>query len=100
MITLTYKIVRERVKKLVERVVTIELESGLQSRPAAHFVQEANRFTAYLFLEKDGKRINAKSIMGLMSLAIMRGETVTLIAEGTDEEAALDELASLVANKK
>lgn len=85
---------------LVERVVTIELETGLQSRPAAHFVQEANRYTAHLFLEKDGKRINAKSIMGLMSLAITTGETVTLIADGTDEEIALNELAMLVSNPK
>lgn len=81
---------------LVEKLVRIELETGLQSRPAAHFVQEANRYTAHLFLEKDGKRVNAKSIMGLMSLAIGAGETVTLIAEGTDEEAALEELVSLV----
>lgn len=86
--------------KLVERVVTIELETGLQSRPAAHFVQEANRYTAHLFLEKDGKRVNAKSIMGLMSLAIVSGETVTLIAEGTDEEEALNDLAMLVSNTK
>lgn len=81
---------------MVEKLVRIELETGLQSRPAAHFVQEANRYTAHLFLEKDGKRVNAKSIMGLMSLAIGAGETVTLIAEGTDEEAALEELVSLV----
>lgn len=81
---------------MVERIVTIELESGLQSRPAANFVQEANRYTAHLFLEKDGKRVNAKSIMGLMSLAIATGETVTLIADGSDETIALEELAALV----
>lgn len=86
--------------KLVERVVTIELETGLQSRPAAHFVQEANRYTAHLFLEKGGKRVNAKSIMGLMSLAITTGESVTLIAEGKDEEVALNELATFVSKTK
>ncbi|ASK62751.1 phosphocarrier protein Chr [Virgibacillus phasianinus] len=85
---------------MVERLVTIKLETGLQSRPAAHFVQEANRYTAHLFLEKDGKRVNAKSIMGLMSLAIGTGEKVTLIADGTDEEAALDELVTFVSNVK
>ncbi|ASN04761.1 HPr family phosphocarrier protein [Virgibacillus necropolis] len=84
---------------MIERVVKIKLETGLQSRPAAHFVQEANRYTAHLFLEKDGKRINAKSIMGLMSLAVGSGETVTLIADGTDEEIALNELETLVSNK-
>lgn len=81
---------------MIEKSVTIELEAGLQARPAAHFVQEANRYGANLFLEKDGKRINAKSIMGLMSLAVGTGETITLIAEGADEEVAINDLASFV----
>ena len=81
---------------LVERSVTVELETGLQARPAALFVQEANRYTANLFLEKDGKRVNAKSIMGLMSLAITSGETIKLVAEGVDEEEALDHLTAFV----
>lgn len=81
---------------LVEKTVTIELETGLQARPAAQFVQEANRYSSHIFLEKDGKKINAKSIMGLMSLAITKGETVTLIADGPDEEAALNHLISFV----
>lgn len=72
------------------------LESGLQARPAAQFVQEANRFSADLFIEKDGKRVNAKSIMGLMSLAITKDETVTLIADGPDEEIALNQLVSFI----
>lgn len=81
---------------VVEKSVEVLLESGLQARPAAQFVQEANRFSADLFLEKDGKRINAKSIMGLMSLAITKGETITLIADGADEEIALNELVSFI----
>jgi len=81
---------------LVERSVTVELETGLQARPAALFVQEANRYTANLFLEKDGKRVNAKSIMGLMSLAITSGETIKLLAEGVDEKEALDHLTAFV----
>jgi len=81
---------------LVEKSVEVLLEDGLQARPAAQFVQEANRFSADLFLEKDGKRINAKSIMGLMSLAITNGETVTLIADGPDEEIALNNLVSFI----
>lgn len=74
----------------------VTLESGLQARPAAQFVQEANRFSADLFIEKDGKRVNAKSIMGLMSLAITKDETVTLIADGPDEEIALNQLVSFI----
>lgn len=81
---------------LVERSVIVELETGLQARPAALFVQEANRYTAHLFLEKDGKRVNAKSIMGLMSLAITSGETIKLLAEGVDEEEALNHLTAFV----
>ncbi|MGM8212588.1 HPr family phosphocarrier protein [Virgibacillus sp. W0430] len=81
---------------MVEKSVEVELETGLQARPAAQFVQEANRYTSDLFLEKDGKRVNAKSIMGLMSLAIARGESITLIAEGPDESVALEHLVSFV----
>jgi len=81
---------------LIERQVKISVESGLQARVAAQFVQEANRFSSDLFLEKDGKRINAKSIMGLMSLAITEGETVTIIADGQDELVAMNELLSLI----
>lgn len=83
----------------MERSVEVKLETGLQARPAAQFVQEANRFTADLFLEKEGKRINAKSIMGLMSIAITKGETITLIADGPDEDIALNELVSLITSK-
>ncbi|MFD1361634.1 HPr family phosphocarrier protein [Lentibacillus salinarum] len=81
---------------MVEKLVKVELDTGLQSRPASKFVQEANRFSAHLFLEKDGKRVNAKSIMGLMSLAVTPGETVKLIAEGDDEAEALNELTAFV----
>lgn len=81
---------------MVEKLIKVELEAGLQARPAAQFVQEANRYTAHLFLEKDGKRVNAKSIMGLMSLAVNTGETITLMAEGEDAEIALSHLASFV----
>lgn len=81
---------------LVEKSVEVQLETGLQARPAAQFVQEANRFTADIFLEKDGKRINAKSIMGLMSIAVTKGETIALIAEGPDEEEAITSLVSFI----
>lgn len=87
-----------RMSILVEKSVNVELETGLQARPAAQFVQEANRYSANLFLEKDGKKVNAKSIMGLMSLAITNGENITLIADGIDEEEAIHHLSSFVSN--
>ncbi|CEI81246.1 HPr-like protein Crh [Oceanobacillus oncorhynchi subsp. incaldanensis] len=84
---------------MVEKTVKIELDSGLQARPAAYFVQEANRFDSHIFLENDHKKVNAKSIMGLMSLALTKGEEIKLIIEGEDEEEALEYLTSLVREK-
>lgn len=81
---------------MVEKTVTIQLKTGLQARPAALFVQEANRFGADISLEKDGKKVNAKSIMGLMSLAISSGVTVTLIADGADEQEAIEALTDFI----
>lgn len=81
---------------MVERSLKVELETGLQARPAAQFVQLANRFSSDIFIEKDGKRVNAKSIMGLMSLAVGADEEVLLITEGSDEEPAMEELQAFV----
>lgn len=81
---------------MIEKTAKVELDTGLQARPAALFVQEANRYAAHVFLEKDGKRVNAKSIMGLMSLAVTTGETIKLLAEGSDEEQALTNLIEFV----
>ncbi|MGM0753807.1 MAG: HPr family phosphocarrier protein [Bacillota bacterium] len=81
---------------MVEKQVEVKLKTGLQARPAALFVQEANRFSSEIFLEKDGKKVNAKSIMGLMSLAISTGSAITLVADGSDEEEALFALERFV----
>ncbi len=85
---------------MVENSVKVDLDTGLQARPAAKFVQEANRYSSHLFLEKDGKKVNAKSIMGLMSLAIANGEEIKIIADGPDEEDALNHLVEFVKKKK
>ncbi|MBF4501231.1 HPr family phosphocarrier protein [Savagea sp. SN6] len=79
---------------------TVQMKTGLQARQAALFVQVANRFAADIFLEKDGRRVNAKSIMGVMSLAIARGTTIKLLAEGADDEKALEELRELVESEE
>ncbi|MDQ0244683.1 catabolite repression HPr-like protein [Bacillus fengqiuensis] len=81
---------------MVEKKVEVLLKTGLQARPAALFVQEANRFSSDVFLEKEGKKVNAKSIMGLMSLAVNSGSDVTIIADGSDEEEALEALIRYV----
>ncbi|WP_064093013.1 HPr family phosphocarrier protein [Rossellomorea aquimaris] len=84
---------------MVEKQVEVKLKTGLQARPAALFVQEANRFSSEIFLEKDGKKVNAKSIMGLMSLAISSGSVISLVAEGSDEEEALVALGEFVSKE-
>ncbi|MEH7252746.1 MULTISPECIES: HPr family phosphocarrier protein [Bacillaceae] len=85
---------------MVEKQVEVKLKTGLQARPAALFVQEANRFSSDIFLEKDGKKVNAKSIMGLMSLAVGSGVVVNIVADGDDEEIAVDALSTFVQNEQ
>ncbi|MET1029732.1 HPr family phosphocarrier protein [Domibacillus tundrae] len=81
---------------MAEKTVQVQLKSGLQARPAALFVQEATRFNSEIFLKKDNKKINAKSIMGIMSIALSNGEEVTISAEGRDSEEAVETMASLI----
>jgi catabolite repression HPr-like protein len=81
---------------MVEKKVTVQLKSGLQARPAALFVQEANRFSSDVFVEKEGKKVNAKSIMGIMSLAVGSGSELMLAVDGPDEEEAIEALADFV----
>ena len=85
---------------MVEKKVTVQLETGLHARPAALFVQEANKFASDIFVVKGNKKVNAKSIMGLMSLAVSSGSEVTLIADGSDEQDALDALTAYVQEKE
>lgn len=82
----------------MEKQVEVKLKTGLQARVAALFVQEATRFTSDVYLKKDEKVVNAKSIMGLMSLAINNGSLITLIVEGVDEKEAMDALVAYVEN--
>ncbi|WP_347548831.1 HPr family phosphocarrier protein [Pseudalkalibacillus hwajinpoensis] len=81
---------------MVQKEVVVTLDTGLQARPAALFVQEANRFNSDIFLEKDGKKVNAKSIMGIMSLAVGTGASVVLTVKGNDEEDAISSLIDFV----
>ncbi len=81
---------------MMEKQVQVALKSGLQARQAALFVQEANRYQADVYLQKDDKKVNAKSIMGIMSLAISKGSTVTILADGSDEDQAVAGLTSMI----
>lgn len=81
---------------MVENSLVVEVEPGLQADIAAKFVREANRFTAEMFLEKKGRRINAKSIMGVLSLAIADGETINLFSNGPDDQEAINTLTAFL----
>ncbi len=78
------------------REIVITNASGLHARPATFFIQKANCYKSSILVEKDDRKVNAKSLLGVLSLGIAKGMTVTIIAEGQDEEAAIDGLASLV----
>ena len=79
--------------------LTVLNKSGIHARPAAMFVKTANRFGSEIFVEKDGEKINGKSIMGLMMLAAGPGSKVTLHVKGADAAAAIAELEALVKRK-
>jgi catabolite repression HPr-like protein len=81
---------------MLEQKVIVQLQTGLHARPAALFVQEAGKFSSDIFVSKGDKRVNGKSIIGMMSLAIAKGSEITLIAEGTDETEALQALRKIV----
>ena len=74
----------------------VKCESGLHNRQATYFVQKANEFSSNIWVESENRKMNAKSLLGIMSLGIVTGATVTLSAVGTDEEAAVTALEALL----
>ena len=76
--------------------VVITNASGLHARPATFFIQKANCYKSTILVEKDDRKVNAKSLLGVLSLGIAKGMTVTLIADGQDEDVALSGLAALI----
>jgi phosphocarrier protein len=81
---------------MVKREMTITNNIGLHARPATFFIQKANTFKASVWIEKDDRKVNAKSLLGVLSLGIAKGMVVTLIADGVDENEAVDGLINLV----
>lgn len=76
--------------------VTIQNNVGLHARPATFFIQKANTYKSSIWVEKDDRRVNAKSLLGVLSLGIVKGMTITLIADGADESEALKGLTELI----
>ena len=84
---------------MISKEITIRLENGLEARPVAMLVQVASQFDSSIYLEAGDKKVNAKSIMGMMSLGLDTGEKVTAIADGNDEEAALEGIEKYLSGK-
>ena len=76
--------------------VVIQNQVGLHARPATFFIQKANEFKSSIWVEKEERRVNAKSLLGVLSMGIVKGTTITLIADGADEEEALEGLSVLI----
>ena len=83
---------------MVKKEMTITNNIGLHARPATFFIQKANSFKSSIWIEKDDRKVNAKSLLGVLSMGLAKGMVVTLIADGQDENAALEALVSLVQN--
>ena len=77
---------------MTRKTVEIRLQNGLEARPVAMLVQVASKYDSIVYLESDDKKVNAKSIMGMMSLGLASGETVTVMADGIDEEKAVADI--------
>lgn len=77
---------------MIRRAVTIQCETGLEARPIAMLVQKASQFSSKVHIEFGTKKINAKSIMGMMSLSVRNGDEIVVVTEGNDEEAAAQEI--------
>ena len=76
--------------------VEVKNQVGLHARPATFFIQKANEFKSSIWVEKEDRRVNAKSLLGVLSLGIMGGTTIRILSGGPDEETAVDELVKLV----
>lgn len=81
---------------MVSRDVTIKNNVGLHARPATFFIQKANTYKSSIWVEREDRRINAKSLLGVLSLGIVKGMTITVIADGQDENEAVEGLAALI----
>ena len=74
---------------MIQKSMKVQLDNGLEARPVAVFVQVASLYESTIYVEVDDKKVNAKSIMGMMSLGLDNGETLTVVADGSDESAAV-----------
>ena len=81
---------------MVIKEVVINNQVGLHARPATFFIQKANEFKSSIWIEKDERRVNAKSLLGVLSLGIVKGTKINIIADGVDENQAIEMLTALI----
>lgn len=86
--------------RMITKNMTIELKQGLEARPVAVFVQVASQFDSSIFVEYGNKKVNAKSIMGMMTLGLAAGENVTVSADGDDESEAIQSIEQYLSSEK
>ena len=77
---------------MLTKDIVVNNQVGLHARPATFFIQKANEYRCGIWVERDDRRVNAKSLLGVLSLGITKGSTIRLIADGSDEQLAIDEL--------
>lgn len=81
---------------MITKEVVINNQVGLHARPATFFIQKANEFKSSIWIEKDERRVNAKSLLGVLSLGIVKGTAINIIADGSDENEAIKTLSELI----
>lgn len=81
-----------------KKIITVELPDGLEARPAAMLVQVASQYDSRIYLESGSKRVNVKSIMGMMTLGLIAGQSITVEADGADEDQAVSEIEKYLIN--
>ena len=84
---------------MIKKPITIHLTTGLEARPVAQLVQVASQFNSEIYVEVGKKKVNAKSIMGMMSLGLCAGEELTVAAEGADEQTAVDNIEKFLSGQ-
>ena len=84
---------------MIKQEITIQIPDGLEARPVALLVQVESQYGSEIYVESDNKKVNAKSIMGMMTLGLYAGETVTVSANGEDEEEALANIEKFLSSK-
>lgn len=78
--------------------IVVQNQVGLHARPATFFIQKANEYKSSVWIEKDERKVNAKSLLGVLSLGITKGISITIMAEGSDEEKAVTDLVGLISS--